>query len=110
MIGTDPAKGSATTTVPFVIIPLAIRFSDGTVLDPTKPIQAACGGKSTALALTENSPLFQDINWKSGTSDVGTTQYMDAFQRATFWKTVKNKAPNYHLLLGKPTVTKTVTV
>jgi hypothetical protein len=110
MIGTDPARGSATTTVPFVIIPLAIRFSDGTLLDPTKPIQTACGGKSTALALTENSPLFQDVNWKSGTSDVGTTQYMDAFQRATFWKTVKNKAPNYHLLLGKPTVAKTVTV
>jgi hypothetical protein len=36
--------------------------------------------------------------------DVGTTQYIDAFQRANFWGTVKTHT-NSHLHLGGPTVT-----
>src|ERR1035441_9478024 len=38
-----------------------------------------------------------------GGVNVGTTQYIDAFQRANFWGTVSSN-PNYHLLLGGPTV------
>ena len=34
--------------------------------------------------------------------DVGTTQYVDAFQRANFWSIVQNE-PGYHVLLGGPT-------
>lgn len=33
---------------------------------------------------------------------MGTTQYVDAFQRANFWSTVQNE-PGYHVLLGGPT-------
>jgi hypothetical protein len=35
--------------------------------------------------------------------DVGTTQYIDAYQRANFWGTVSTH-PNSHMLLGGPTV------
>ena len=31
---------------------------------------------------------------------MGTTQYIDAYQRANFWGTVQSN-PNYHLLLGR---------
>ena len=51
MVGTDPSKGSATTTLKMVIIPLAVKFSTQT-FDPTKPIQPACG-TGTAIKLTE---------------------------------------------------------
>jgi hypothetical protein len=98
MIGTDPAKGSATTTLDMVIIPLIVKVP-GQTFDPTKPIQKACG-TGTAEKLTEQSPIFSNkVNYTQGGTNVGTTQYEDAIQRAEFWSTVKAKAPNYHVLL-----------
>ena len=35
---------------------------------------------------------------------VGNTQYADAFQRANFWNSVSRRSPDYHVLLGQPTV------
>jgi hypothetical protein len=99
MVGTDPSKGSATTTLKMVIIPLAVKFSTQT-FDPTKPIQPACG-TGTAIKLTEESPIFSNkVTYKLGPTNVGTTQYEDAVQRAEFWATVNAKAPNYHVLLS----------
>ena len=47
-----------------------------------------------------DSPIFESATtYTQGGVDVGTTQYIDAFQRANFWGTVKNE-PNYHLVLG----------
>jgi len=99
MVGTDPSKGSATTTLKMVIIPLAVKFPSQT-FDPTKPVQKACGS-GTALKLTEESPIFSNkVTYKLGPTNVGKTQYEDAVQRAEFWSTVKSKAPNYHVLLS----------
>jgi len=109
MIGSNPSKGSATTSVRFVLIPVALHFSDGNVLDPTKTVQ--CNGTSTALELTEQSPLFANtVDYKQGGTDVGTTQYLDAFQRAEFWNFVGKSAANYHVLLDTPIVTATQTL
>jgi hypothetical protein len=108
MIGTDPAKGSASTTLKMVIIPLIVKVP-GQTFDPTKPIQKACG-TGTAEKLTEESPIFSNkVNYTQGGTNVGTTQYEDAVQRAEFWKTVKSKAPKYHVLL-KYTVAATQTL
>jgi hypothetical protein len=108
MLGTDPSKGSATTTIDMVIIPLVVKVP-GQTFDPTKPIQKACG-TGTALKLTEESPIFsKKVNYTQGGTNVGTTQYEDAVQRAEFWKTVKAKAPNYHVML-KYTVAATQTL
>jgi hypothetical protein len=98
MLGTNPAKGSATTTVNMVIIPLIVKVP-GQTFDPTKPIQKACG-TGTAEGLTLASPIFSNkVNYTQGGTNVGTTQYEDAIQRAEFWTTVNSKAPNYHVLL-----------
>jgi hypothetical protein len=108
MIGTNPAKGSATTTINMVIIPLIVKVP-GQTFDPTKAIQKACG-TGTAEGLTLASPIFSNkVTYKQGGTNVGTTQYEDAIQRAEFWTTVKSKAPNYHVLL-KYTVAKTQTL
>ena len=49
---------------------------------------------------TLDSPIFDSTTtYTQGGVDVGTTQYIDAFQRANFWGTVKT-ATNYHLLLS----------
>jgi hypothetical protein len=98
MIGTDPALGSKTTTVKTVIVPIIFTFSDGTVLNPTKKV---CGGKSSALTLTRQSPIFQSFDFPTGATNVGKSQYGDAFQRANFWANVSTTSPKYHVLLSK---------
>ncbi len=100
MVGTDPKKGSATTVVPTVIIPLRFVYADGVVTDTSTDLIDG----QTAIHGIVNSPIFQPYNFKPGGTQVGNTQYPDAFQRANFWKDVSTKASNYHVLLGQPTV------
>ena len=94
MLGTDPALGSATTIIPTILIPLRLVFSDGTILDAAAP---AFGETKSALTLTHESPLFKSAPFMPGGTNVGTTQYIDAFQRANFWSTVSTGSPHYHL-------------
>ena len=106
MVGTDPALGSDTSTIPVAIIPVTFVFADGTRLSATSPV---CGGTSTAVSLTQASPLFDDALFAPGGTDVGTTQYIDAYQRANFWSFVSDTAPDYHVLLS-PSVESALTV
>jgi hypothetical protein len=94
MVGTNPAAGSKTTTVPTVILPLKVVMADGVVLN----------GSPLAGDLMA-SPIFSKAAFTSG-----TTQLADAMTRAEFWTTVSGSAPNYHLLLGAPKVRPVVTI
>jgi hypothetical protein len=88
MVGTDPSLGSATTTVPVALIPVRFVFADGRSLDGTPTVP-------TILA----SPIFQNVSYTSG-----TTQFGDAIMRAEFWPSVSTTSPDWHVLLGTPTV------
>ena len=58
------------------------------------------------------SPIFQSgVDFTQGGTDLGNTQYIDAFQRGNFWSVVSTNS-SYHVLLGKPQVLpeKTITV
>ena len=48
-------------------------------------------------------PIFVNKAFSFGGTSVGTTQYVDAFQRANFWKFTKPGAinPGYHVLLSQ---------
>jgi len=94
MVGTNPASGSQTTTIPVDIIPLNLVFTDGVSLN----------GQNIASTIT-GSAIFQDAPFVTG-----TTQYLDAFQRGAFWSSVAKTSPDYHVLLGTPTVKPTVTL
>ncbi|MBI3824864.1 MAG: hypothetical protein HY294_02590 [Candidatus Rokubacteria bacterium] len=107
MVGTDPSAGSATSSVPVVIIPVKFSFADGTTLSATDPV---CDGTDSAVTLTQNSPVFQDVAFAPGGTYVGTTQYVDAFQRANFWNAVSTASPDYHVRLGPMTVAATQAV
>lgn len=95
MVGTDPSASPRSTTIVSPIVPLVFTFADGTVLDPTLPV---CGGKNPAVDLTQNSPIFKSSSFTPGGTNVGTTQYVDAFQRANFWNHVAT-SPGYHVRL-----------
>ncbi|MFZ0815193.1 MAG: hypothetical protein WAM78_06720 [Candidatus Sulfotelmatobacter sp.] len=106
MVGKRPSTG-ASLTVPTFIIPVVLQYTSGGTTTTFTPYTKQSNG-ATALANTINSPIFQDMDWVSpeGT-DLGTTQYEDAFQRGNFWSQVKT-ATGYHVLLGTPTVTATL--
>ena len=109
MVGTDPALGSKTSRIPLVIVPLKFDFVDGTSLSAT---QRVCGDTKTTLTRVKTSPLLKKVAFTPGGTNVGTTQYVDAFQRANFWSRVSTTSPNYHVLLApiqvKPLQTITV--
>jgi hypothetical protein len=98
MVGTAPSTGTS-TTIKTVIIPLKITIGSSTF----DAEQVLSNGR-TVVQNTVLSPLFDSTTtYTSGGVDVGTTQYIDAFQRANFWGQVSAN-PGYHLLLGGPTV------
>jgi hypothetical protein len=97
MVGTDPGAGSATSNIPVVVIPIKFHFSDGTTLSPT---QTVCGDVKNTKFRVKNSPILKTVaTYSPGGTNVGRTQYVDAFQRANFWSQVSTTAPNYHVLL-----------
>ena len=50
------------------------------------------------------SPIFQsNVDFVQTGTDVGTTQFTDAFQRSNLWG-IGGNASGYHVLLGTPTV------
>jgi hypothetical protein len=101
MVGTDPRRGSVTTTVPTVIIPMRFVFENGVVFDATAD---SIDGQTSTQGIIK-SPVFQNYAFTPGGTRVGNTQYADAFQRANFWDAVSKRSPDYHVLLGQPTVT-----
>lgn len=98
MVGTDPSAGSATSNIPLVIIPLKFTFSDGTSLAANKTV---CGDVKNSIVRVKGSPLIKkSVTFSPGGTNVGKTQYIDAFQRANFWSNVSTTSPNYHVLLS----------
>jgi hypothetical protein len=99
MVGTNPATTNSTTTIAVKVIPLKIiigkkRFS---------PSMKVSDGK-TVLQNTLASPLFKsEVDFNQGGTDLGKTQYEDAFQRGNFWSSVQTNT-GYHVLLAPKTL------
>ncbi|MBV9571610.1 MAG: hypothetical protein JO056_10265 [Alphaproteobacteria bacterium] len=111
MVGTDPATTNTKTTIPVVIVPLKLVFGKANgdmTFDPGKTRSA--NGKTVLKDLIA-SPLFKsNIRFVQGGVDLGKTQYIDAYQRGNFWNANVKDNPNYHVLLGNPTVLPTQTL
>jgi hypothetical protein len=101
MVGTDPSLGSATSNIPVVIVPLKFHFTDGTNLSAS---QTVCGDVKNTKYRVKNSPIIKNAAFSPGGTNVGTTQYVDAYQRANFWNFVSTTAPNYHVKLSPVTM------
>jgi len=99
MVGAAPST-NATATITTFIIPIKIVITNRNGSKSTyDPAHVLSNGNSVTTN-TLDSPIFDSTTtYTQGGVDVGTTQYIDAFQRANFWGTVKNN-PNSHLLLS----------
>ena len=97
-VGKPPITGKS-TTIPVYIIPIKLTYGTFTT-DPT----AVDASGNSPVTNTLNSPIFNaGIDWKQGRTDLGNTQFVDAFQRGNLWGTVSTH-PGYHVLFGTPTV------
>jgi hypothetical protein len=129
MVGGDPFINPASTSIPTYIVPLIFRThtvatgidanpADATygqyttkpgvtMIDPTKPDANKCLARpnNVPIKVIQQSPIVNPAKFVFGGTDVGTTQYVDAFQRANFWNVLGNAGrQNYHVLLG-PVIT-----
>ena len=100
VIGADPTT-DVTTTIPVYLIPVSLRVGgeEGTTFSP-ETLQS--NGKS-ALTNTKDSPLLKDLTFDEAGTDLGNTQYIDAYQRANFWSSASTNT-KWHTILGAPTV------
>jgi len=90
-----------------VIVPIEFDLPGGVVLSPS---DAVCGGSKTAVELTKKSPIFTSLPFTPGATNVGRTQYVDAFQRANFWSAVSTTSRRYHVKLKSPEILPTQVV
>jgi hypothetical protein len=103
MVGRSPFfHGARTTNISTFIIPLKIHMPDGGVFDPTAT-DSTCSPSGTALNLLQNSPIILTTDFNIGGTDIGTAQYVDAFERANFWSDVSVTGTRYHAALGPVT-------
>lgn len=104
MVGRSPFfHGHRVTTIPTVLIPVKLTFADtNTVFDPSVPDACAPGGVSV-VSLILKSPIFQNSPFTMNGANVGSTQYLDAFQRANFW-TLVSATPYHTVFSTTPTV------
>jgi hypothetical protein len=99
MVGTTPTTGTS-TTIPTFIIPVKLTYTTSKGTTSFTP-QTKLSNGQTAIQNIVASPIFKTLDFTSGGTDMGTTQYIDAFQRGNFWGTVSTHT-GYHLLLGNP--------
>jgi hypothetical protein len=92
-----------TTTVTTQIVPLIFTI-DGKIFDPTAadPCAAAPLPGTSDLTLFQQSPIFGSHAYTMNGVSIGTTQYVDAFEQASFWSLVGGR--NDHVLLSPTTL------
>ena len=104
MVGTNPNSTNTSTTIPVVLIPIKMVYGSRNGNMTFDPNTHTVSNGKTVTNNTLASPLFNaGIDFNQGGTDLGNTQYIDAFQRGNFWSAVSTNT-GYHVLLGTPTV------
>jgi hypothetical protein len=80
LVGSNPqVRRARNVVVPALIVPIRLQFSNGTVLDPSQP--DSCLEGLAPLAVTLQSPLFQDFDYGDG-----PRQFLEHIRRLEFWR------------------------
>ena len=102
-VGTNPRSTNMKTAIHSGIIPIKMVYgsSNGNMtFDPN----TLYSGSQTAIEMVANSVLFQSlVDYNQGGTDLGTTQYEDAYTRGNWWEAVKTHT-RYHLMLDTPVI------
>ncbi len=96
MVGADPATSTVTTSIPTLIIPVIVKIATTTFNPTVADTTCMVAPNNIPLTVFKNSPLFKGHAFTMNGVSEGTTQYIDAFQRANF----ASRAATYHTKLG----------
>jgi hypothetical protein len=118
IVGHSPFNNPQIDRIPTHIIPLLIRTHrvataidpktlnlttapGDTITDPTAPDNACLTAPNNVPAtLVRQSPIMTPTKFVFGGTNMGTTQYLDAFERASFFKALGSRLDQYHVLLN----------
>jgi hypothetical protein len=72
------------------------------VLDPMAPLSVPVNSFSTFTALDAVyfSPIFANYKWTVGSKELGTVQWGEAVERASFWNYPGTAFPNWHIQMN----------
>jgi hypothetical protein len=117
IVGHSPFGKVGKDKISTYIIPLVIRTHRvATSIDPRTLVFTTAAGDTTTdptaadnnclvapnnvpATLVRQSPIFTPTKFVFGGHDFGTTQYIDAFQRASFFTALGSHVNDYHVLL-----------
>lgn len=118
MVGRNPFTGGGSASVPTYVVPVIFNTSEigikinpngiitrekgDTTFDPTVADACLSAPNNVPLNLVLQSPILTPATFDFGGTIVGTTQYVDAFQRANFWGV--DDHDSYHVLLHPVTL------
>jgi len=102
MVGADPNTSNVTTTITTQIVPIIFTIG-GTTFDPTVP-DSTCEGGKVPLTLFKQSPIIKKTAFTFNGVNVGKGQYIDAFQRGSFWTPIQANGGKYHTTLKAVTL------
>ena len=104
MVGGDPSKTNTTSKVPVYIIPIKMVYGANNGNATFDPLKVTLPDGRSLIQNVRSSPLLTSgVDFVQGGTNLGKTQYIDAFQRGNFWSFV-NKNRQYHVLLTNVTV------
>lgn len=116
MVGRNPMTNPGSSRIPVFVVPLVFKthtvgvsFNSttgfigtqpgDTTFDPTVPDACYTAPNNIPIKMVAESPSL-----------MGTTQYIDAFQRANFWQVLGSNGSGYHVLLDPVTILDPVVV
>jgi hypothetical protein len=109
MVGTDPNTTNRTTKTPVVLVPVIMVYGANNGNMTFDPTTTKVFGRRTVVKNALVSPIFtKAVDYVQAGTDLGQTQYIDAFQRGNFWSAVSQHT-GYHTILGRPLVEPPVT-
>jgi len=99
IVGEDPSSHNTTSTVEVGIIPIKMVYGSSNGNMTFDPNTTGEFGSMSTTQMVNASPIFKaEVDYNQGGTDLGTTEYIDAYQRGNFWTDVKTNT-NYHILL-----------
>src|SRR3984893_6201574 len=100
----DLTNTNVTTTTRVYIFPVKMVYGPANGNHTFDPKTHVLSNGKTVIKNIIASPIFNHgVNFTQGGTNLGTTQYIDAFQRGNFWSTVASHT-SYHVFLAAPVI------
>ena len=105
----DPPTGATTTLINTPLVAVKVELIDKkgktvAVLDPIAPLSPPVNSIPgfNALDAVLASPIFENHKWTVGAADLGTVQWGEAVERASFWQYPGTDFTSWQLQMSPP--------